>query len=123
MTITAARVLIVDDDGASRRLLRVRLEAMGCEVAAVADGPEALRIAWDEQPEAYVVDIGLPGMDGYEVARKLRQTPGAEQALLIALSGYGSPEDKERARAAGFDAHLTKPVPIEELQRLLSRSG
>jgi signal transduction histidine kinase/ActR/RegA family two-component response regulator len=118
--LVGRRVVLVDDSADSRTTLADVLEMLGHHVLLAADGPEALRLAWEEQPEAYVVDIGLPGMDGYEVARKLRQTPAGEQALLIALSGYGSPQDRERARQAGFDAHLTKPANIEELQGLLT---
>lgn len=119
--LAGRRVVLVDDNADARATLADVLEMLGHHVLVAADGPEALRLTWEEQPEAYVVDIGLPGMDGYEVARKLRQTPGGEQALLIALSGYGSAEDKERAREVGFDAHLTKPANVEELQRLLTR--
>jgi signal transduction histidine kinase len=117
--LTHRRLALVDDSADGRAILAELLELMGHHVLVAADGPEALRLAWEEQPEAYIVDIGLPGMSGYEVAQQLRQIPGGDRLLLIALSGYGSPEDKRRAREAGFDAHVTKPAEIEELAQLL----
>ena len=69
-----------------------------------------------------LIDIGLPGIDGYELARLLRQVPGSDRALFIALTGYGAPEEQQQARAAGFDAHLTKPADLDELERLLVRT-
>jgi signal transduction histidine kinase/CheY-like chemotaxis protein len=116
------RVVLVDDNDDARATLADVLEVIGHHVLVAADGPEALRLAYEEQPEAYVVDIGLPGMNGYEVAQQLRQTPGGDRLLLIALSGYGSPADKQRAQEVGFDAHLTKPAKMEELERLLAQS-
>jgi CheY-like chemotaxis protein len=114
------RIGLVEDSEDSRLVLAELLRLLGHEVFAVEDGPAALRLAAREAPEVFIVDIGLPGMDGYEVARALRGAPGGEKRLLIALTGYGSDEEKERAREAGFDAHLTKPAAIDELERLLS---
>src|SRR5262249_44888833 len=105
----------------SRAVLSDLLEALGYPVASAADGPAALRLAQEEHVEAFVIDIGLPGMDGYEVARRLRKQPDGARMLLIALTGHGRPGDEARARAAGFDAFLTKPAPIDELEQLLSR--
>jgi CheY-like chemotaxis protein len=113
------RVVVVEDSADSREVLAELLQLLGHQVLTAADGPEALRLAQEQMPETFVVDMGLPGMDGYQVARALRQLPGGEQLLLIALTGYGTLEDKERAREAGYDAHLTKPADIDELQRLL----
>jgi two-component system CheB/CheR fusion protein len=112
-------VLLVDDQPDARASLADVLEMLGHQVFTAANGPEALRLAWEEQPEVAIVDIGLPGMTGYELAQQLRRIPGGDRARLIALTGYGSPEDKERARQAGFDAHLTKPADLTELERLL----
>jgi signal transduction histidine kinase/CheY-like chemotaxis protein len=112
-------VLLVDDQPDARTSLADVLEMLGHHVFTAANGPEALRLAWEEQPEVAIVDIGLPGMTGYELAQQLRRIPGGDRARLIALTGYGSPEDKERARQAGFDAHLTKPADFAELERLL----
>lgn len=92
--LASRRVVLVDDSADARATLADVLEMMGHHVLVAADGPEALRLAWEEQPEAYIVDIGLPGMNGFEVAQQLRQIPGGDERLLIALSGYGSPEDK-----------------------------
>src|SRR5439155_18442490 len=99
--------------------LDMLLTDFGHHSLQAVDGPTALRLAAEEKPEVYIIDIGLPGMDGYEVARRLRQMLQASRALLIALTGYGTPEDKVRAREAGFDAHLTKPPDVDQLRRLL----
>jgi signal transduction histidine kinase/ActR/RegA family two-component response regulator len=112
-------VLLVEDNADALEALALLLTDLGHQPLKAGDGPAALRLAVEEKPDAYLIDIGLPGMDGYELARRLRQMPVAEHALLIALTGYGSPEYKERAREAGFDAHLTKPADVEQLRRLL----
>ena len=85
-------------------------------------GLEALATAGTFQPEAVLLDIGFPGMDGYEVARRLREAEEGPRRLLVALTGYGRDEDRRRSREAGFDHHLAKPVDPEELLRLLSES-
>jgi signal transduction histidine kinase/ActR/RegA family two-component response regulator len=113
------RILLVDDNADALEVLTVLLTDFGHQSLKAVDGPAALRLAAEEKPDVYIIDIGLPGMDGYEVARRLRQMPVAEHALLIALTGYGSPEDQVRAREAGFDAHLTKPADVDQLLRLL----
>jgi two-component system CheB/CheR fusion protein len=115
------QIAVVEDNADSRTVLADLLEALGYPVVTAADGPAALRLAQEEHVEAFVIDIGLPGMDGYEVARRLRQQPDGARLLLIALTGYGGPEDEERAKTAGFDAFLTKPAPIDELEQLLTR--
>ena len=81
------------------------------------DGPSALALAADFEPEVVILDIGMPGMDGYEVARRLRARPESQQTRLVALSGWGQEKDRERSRAAGFDHHLVKPVDLELLSR------
>jgi two-component system CheB/CheR fusion protein len=96
------------------------LEADGHEVYKAEDGPSALEIFRRTRPQVAVVDIGLPGMDGYELARQLRSEPSGHEVVLIALTGYGFPEDRERSRAAGFDDHLVKPVAPEDLRRHLT---
>ena len=111
------RVLVVEDNPDSRCALRVLLELHGFQVQEAGDGQEGLRKALDWHPDAAVVDIGLPVLDGYEVARQVKAAGHATR--LIALTAYGSPEDKERAFAAGFDAHLTKPAEPDELLRHL----
>ena len=117
------RLLVLDDnlDGAESLALMLRL--WGYAVRVVHDGQAALAMAQEWRPEAVLCDIGLPDMDGYEVARRLRRQPGLEAALLVAVSGYGEPEDRERARAAGFSAHLVKPVPPDTLLQTLAELG
>jgi signal transduction histidine kinase len=104
------RVLLVEDNEDSRLTLAMVLQIYGHEVLEARDGPEGLRIALAQQPDVAVVDIGLPGLDGYEFARRLRAAPEGERIALVALTGYGQAEDRQRALDAGFDAHLVKPV-------------
>jgi CheY-like chemotaxis protein len=93
------------------------------EVHTAGDGPAALRAAEAFRPEVVLLDIGLPQMDGYEVARRLREQTGVKRALVVALTGYGQEEDRRRTREAGFDAHLVKPADLADLQRLLAGAG
>jgi PAS domain S-box-containing protein len=116
------RILLVDDNVDAARSLSQLLQLMGHQVEVVHDGPAALETARTESPDVMLLDIGLPGMDGYEVARRLRQDPQLSQVFLIALTGYGQEEDRKRSRAAGIDEHLVKPVDGALLQALLSRS-
>jgi signal transduction histidine kinase/CheY-like chemotaxis protein len=111
-------ILLVEDSADNRESLRELLEELGHRVDVAVDGPQGVDQALRLRPEVVVVDIGLPGLDGLEVARRLRSALGTE-VLLVALSGYGQPEDKERARRAGFDAHLTKPMELTALEQLL----
>ena len=112
------RVLVVDDLRDARESLRLLLEIDGNEVAVAADGPEALLKLRSFCPQAAFIDIGLPGMNGYALARELRAVAG-EGINLIALTGYGSEADRRAAREAGFNAHLTKPVPLDKLRLAL----
>ena len=84
------------------------------------DGPEALELAGEFRPEVVLLDIGIPGMDGYEVARHIRQHEWGERMKLVALTGWGQETDRQRAWDAGFDAHLTKPVDHDRLNELLA---
>jgi CheY-like chemotaxis protein len=111
-------VLIVDDNEDAARLLYEALTSLGYRARVAMDGPRALTIADEFSPAIGVLDIGLPVMDGYELARHLRARGGIR---LIALTGYGQPSDHERSRAVGFDAHLVKPIELGELARLLDR--
>jgi CheY-like chemotaxis protein len=113
------RILVVDDNADAARLLADSLSVLGHGTRVAHDGPVALRIAEEYRPDAALVDIGLPVMDGYELARRLRALPGLERVCLIAVTGYGQSEDRARSREAGFDAHLVKPVQHERLGRLL----
>ena len=113
------RVIVADDVVASATTLSQLLEALGQDVAVAHDGPATLRAASAQHADLAIVDIGMPGMDGYEVARRLRAQPATRHMLLVALTGYGQDEDRARAMAAGFDQHLTKPAGVKALQRLL----
>jgi two-component system, sensor histidine kinase len=115
-------VLLVEDNADAREALRVLLELDGYDVEAAGDGPQGIEIARAKTPAVALVDIGLPGIDGYEVAKRLRALP-APPAFLVALTGYSDPDDRRRAGEAGFDAHVVKPVDPDELTRLLARLG
>jgi PAS domain S-box-containing protein len=114
------RVLVVDDNVDAAQTLALMLRALGHEVRTAHDGPAALREAELLRPEVVLLDIGLPRMDGYEVARRLRETEGLGQPLLVALTGYGQEEDRRRAAAAGFDVHLVKPADPQTVERLVA---
>jgi signal transduction histidine kinase len=114
------RILIVEDNVDSAKTLGTLLSRFGHEVNLAHNGTEGIAIAKDWLPEVVLCDIGLPGMDGFEVARALRRDKATAPVRLIALSGYGQDEDRQRSQAAGFDLHLTKPVDPEELQKLLA---
>ena len=116
------RVLIVDDNEDALSIMSEALDALGYRVRTAANGPEALRVAQAFRPQIALLDIGLPVMDGYELARRLRESSDGFELRLIAVTGYGQKSDKERARAGGFDAHLVKPVRLEQLQGVL-RTG
>jgi signal transduction histidine kinase/ActR/RegA family two-component response regulator len=114
-------ILVVDDNDDAADLLTLMLKQAGYETSAAADGPAALDAARRLHPQVIILDIGLPGMTGYEVAQELRRDAGLADTSLIALTGWGAPEDQRKARAAGFDLHLTKPVAFEELRSALRR--
>ncbi|WP_242339790.1 MULTISPECIES: ATP-binding protein [Anaeromyxobacter] len=111
------RVLVVEDNEDNRDALRLLVEHLGHEVDAVEDGLRGVARALSDHPDVMLVDIGLPGLDGYEVARRVRGALG-QGVKLVAVTGYGQPEDRRRAIAAGFDQHLTKPVDYDTLFRL-----
>jgi CheY-like chemotaxis protein/two-component sensor histidine kinase len=113
------RILVVDDNQDAAGVLGDMLGSLGYEVAIAHDGPSALRAARDHLPEIAVLDIGLPVMDGYELARRLRTDERHRALHLVALTGYGQESDRARSVAAGFGAHLVKPVSIERLTRVL----
>ncbi|HEX8202371.1 MAG TPA: response regulator, partial [Isosphaeraceae bacterium] len=105
------------------RILAKLLQVFGHRVFLAHDGPSGLAAARAHQPDVVLLDIGLPGMDGYEVARRLRASPEFADTLLVALTGWGQEDDRRRSRAAGFDHHLVKPVDPENLGHLLAGSG
>jgi len=113
-----ARILVVEDHADSRTMLAEMLTLEGHDVSAVADGAEALEAARTHPPDIAIIDIGLRGMDGHDVARQLRAQLG-RSVLLIAVTGYGAREDVEQSLAAGFDAHVTKPIAADQLLRVL----
>jgi signal transduction histidine kinase/CheY-like chemotaxis protein len=117
---TMQRILIVDDNEDAGELLAFMLQQDGFEAVIAKDGPSALETAGAIQPNVVILDIGLPGMSGYEVAVRLRQDARHSNVSIIALTGWGSPEDKRRALEAGFDVHLTKPVFADDLRRAMS---
>jgi CheY-like chemotaxis protein len=118
--LDALRILIVDDNEDVSDSLALLLRLAGHEVLTAADGLQALEAAASFAPEVVFLDIGLPrGLDGYEVARRLRHLPGGREAVLVALTGYGQADDLARSRAAGFDHHLVKPAEPEAVYRLL----
>jgi PAS domain S-box-containing protein len=115
------RVLIVEDNMDAAEALTMLLELFGHEPTVVPDGLKAIDAVRNNVFDVGLVDIGLPGIDGYEVARRIRLIPNTSSLMLVAVTGYGQDSDKQRALAAGFDEHLTKPVKIEQLQAVLSR--
>jgi CheY-like chemotaxis protein len=114
-------VLVVEDNRDAADSLQMLLEVFGYEVAVAYTGPTGVEAAKEMRPDAVVCDIGLPGLDGYGVARALRQDPATAKARMIAVTGYGGDDDRRRARDAGFDAHLTKPADPVEIRRLLAQ--
>jgi signal transduction histidine kinase/ActR/RegA family two-component response regulator len=117
------RIALIDDNVDANDSLKAVLEVMGHQVATAFDGYAGFELIRDTHPQLVVCDIGLPGMDGYQVIARLREAMTDKLPLMIAMTGYGQPEDRARALAAGFDHHLTKPVDVEELLRLMATYG
>jgi CheY-like chemotaxis protein len=115
-----ARILVVDDLAASAETLMTLLEMEGFEVKTASEGMAALKIAEDFRPDVVLLDIGLPGMNGFEVAHRLRTQPESRDALLIALTGYGEAESRTRSVQAGFDFHMVKPADVNLLLSMLA---
>ncbi|CAN5280683.1 hypothetical protein BH11PSE11_BH11PSE11_07430 [soil metagenome] len=113
------RILLIEDQDDGREMAVVMLQSFGHEVFSAANGVDGLRIAASALPEVALIDIGLPGMDGYEIARRLRADEKTGKIKLIALTGYGLEEDKRQALAAGFDHHLAKPLSMDALRECL----
>lgn len=114
------RLLLVDDNQDALDTMSLLLSTLGIEHRTAGDGPTALAIAERFRPQVAVLDIGMPGMDGHEVARRLRDQPIHDGIVLVALTGWGGEQDHERSRAAGFDHHLRKPADVDELLRLVA---
>jgi CheY-like chemotaxis protein len=112
-------VLIADDNRDAAESLAVLLRMDGHEVTIAYDGPQALAMLTQARPDVALLDIGMPGLNGYEVARRVRHGPSGRGVTLIAVTGWGQDRDKAQARAAGFDHHFTKPVDPARLSDLL----
>jgi len=120
---TGRQILVVDDEPDSADSLALFLRLRGHDVRTAYDGPSALKEVQNQQPDVIFLDLGLPGMSGYDVARRLRATPGVGRMRLVALTGYGTEADRQMARDAGFDLHLAKPVDPHALDAILARSA
>ena len=118
----APRFLIVDDNRDAADSLTEIVRLLGCKVKIAYDGANALAVAQEFEPQAVLVDLGMPDMDGFEVAARLRRLPFASRMLIAAVTGYGNEDDRERTRAAGFDAHLVKPVELPVLQAFVEQA-
>jgi CheY-like chemotaxis protein len=116
----ARRILIVDDNEDAADSLKMVLGLDGHQVATAYNGEQALAQAQAFKPEVVLLDIGLPGLDGYEVARRLRELSNLASVQLVAVTGYGQDEDRQRAQTAGFAHHLVKPIEFPALQRILA---
>jgi CheY-like chemotaxis protein len=113
--VVSRRILVADDDLDGAETLAIVLRVAGHDVQIAHDGPSTLRIAADFQPDVVFLDVGMPGMDGFETARQLRQSVELDKTVLVALTGYGREEDRARAAQAGFDHFLVKPTPPKVL--------
>jgi CheY-like chemotaxis protein len=113
-------ILLVEDNPDARETLRLLLELDGHRVATADTGERGIELALENRFTVALIDIGLPDVDGYHVARRIRSAPAGDQVVLVALTGYGQPEDVRRAREAGFDAHVVKPVDPDALTKTLS---
>lgn len=119
--LTGLLVLIIEDNPDIRAVTERLLKSIGCRVLLAEDGQRGVEVAAQHRPDVALVDIGLPGIDGYEVARRLRSLEERSRLRLIAVTGFGQPDDRQKALQAGFDAHLVKPIDLSELLRLFSR--
>jgi CheY-like chemotaxis protein len=119
-TVARRRVLVVDDNRDGAESLRAMIQLMGHDARVALDGESALATAAEWAPEIVVLDIGLPGVNGYEICRAMRATPWGRHALIVALTGWGQEQDRKRAEEAGFDRHIVKPIDDEELRRLFA---
>jgi signal transduction histidine kinase/ActR/RegA family two-component response regulator len=119
-TRPSLRVLVVDDNVDTATSLALLLRVLGDEVRTAHDGPAALEAALDYRPDVALLDIGLPGLDGFEVAKRMRQQPIHQDVVLVAMTGYGTESDRQRSQEAGFDHHLVKPIKFEKVQKILA---
>ena len=117
------RILLIEDDDDARDSMAELLRLDGHDVKVASNGNDGVTSASSSSPEVVLIDIGLPDIDGYEVARRLRSNPTTARLRLVAVTGYGTQEDRKRALAAGFDEHLAKPVEPDELDALLQQAA
>lgn len=115
------QILVVDDNKDSAETLSMLLELMGNEIRVAYDGEQALAMAKEVKPDVVLLDIGLPKLNGYDVARLIRQEPWGSNPILVAITGWGQSDDKHLSREAGFDHHLVKPVDHDQLLKLIQK--
>ena len=120
-TLRGSRILVVDDNEDSADTLGMMLRLKGNEIRIAHDGIEAVEVAETFRPELVLLDIGLPKLNGYDVARRIRRQSWGRDTILVALTGWGQDEDKRRAQEAGFNYHFVKPMELAALERLLAR--
>lgn len=113
------RVLVVDDNRDAAETLSALLELLGHGAQVANDGRAALEAVLDFRPQVVLLDLGMPGMNGYQVAQAIRNDRRFDQPLLVALTGWGGPDERQRTSSAGFDLHLTKPVSLEAIEQIL----
>jgi two-component system CheB/CheR fusion protein len=118
----ASRVLIIDDNRDAANTMAMLVDELGGSTRMAHDASSGLQAIQEYQPDIVFLDIGMPGIDGYEACRRMRQRPSQKAVIIVAVTGWGQPQDKQRALEAGFDAHLTKPVDLEALARILAES-
>lgn len=121
-TDTIPRVLVVDDNKDSAQTLGMMLKIMGNDVRTAHDGLEAIEQAADYRPHVILLDLGMPKLNGYDVCRRIREQDWGSDMMIIALTGWGQAEDRQRTKEAGFDHHLVKPVDVAKLNELLESS-
>jgi CheY-like chemotaxis protein len=119
-TRTQRRILVADDNNDALESLATLLQLSGHEVYTAANGAVALESAEQHRPEVALLDIGMPKLDGYEVARRIRAQPWGQRITLVALTGWGQDSDRRRSQEAGFDSHLVKPLDLDKLTELLA---
>jgi CheY-like chemotaxis protein len=118
-----SRVVIIDDNRDAARTMSMLVDELGGTARTAYDAAGGLEAVQEFRPDIVFLDIGMPGMDGYEACRRIRQTPSGKHLIVVAVTGWGQPQDKQRALEAGFDAHLTKPVDPNAFTRLLVTSA
>ncbi len=119
----ARRILVVDDNIDAAETLSMLLESLGHDIRTAHTGPAALQTALEFGPDLVLLDIGLPGLSGYEVARRFRGHEKLASAMLVAVTGWGSDEDRRKASEAGFDVHLTKPIEMNAIESVLAKAA